>query len=90
MLSVVISPSLGEPPVSQLENNFLFVLLLRDLLGSEGDLDSGSKSEVAGTGAELAARPSEISVWMGVIFRRNLLFLRDTSPDPSILTLYCW
>ena len=27
--------------------------------------------------------------WMGVILLKNLLFLSEMSPDPSILTLYC-
>ena len=28
-----------------------------------------------------------ITVWIGVILRKNLLFLNEISPEPSILTL---
>lgn len=31
-----------------------------------------------------------ITDWIGVIRFRNLLFLKEISPEPSILTLYCW
>ena len=43
----------------------------KDHLGSGGDLDSVSKSEPAGGEAWEAAKPIKISVWMGVIWRKE-------------------
>ena len=60
---------------------FLFVLTLPDLLGSGGVAASDLGLARGGSGLWMMD-------WIGVILRKNLLFLSEMSPDPSILTLY--
>ena len=75
MFHLSLSPSSGEG---------LLALILSDLLGPGGDL-SGGEAVLEVTGAGEVWRMD----WRGIIFLRNLLFLKEMSPDPSILTLYC-
>ena len=80
----IISSSPAEFFLSHWLKCLVFLLTLPDLRGWVEVADSDP--ELAWTGTEAVPWMTD---WMGVILLKNLLFLREMSPDPSILTLYC-
>ena len=80
----IISSSPAELFLSHWLKCLVFLLTLSDLRGW-GE-KAASDPGLAWTGTEAVPWMTD---WMGMILLKNLLFLSEMSPDPSILSLYC-